>query len=183
MNSGTDDSEVAAHARSHQAFGVTSALNRAGERGLPVPEFTELGYNYKLSDIAAAIMRVQLRRLPDLLARRREIARLYRELLAGLPLRLPTEPADREHAWQSYVVVLDDHDRCEIAAALREQGIGCNIGTYACHAQPVYASRERCPVSLDLFRRGLAIPMHANLTDQQVERVATTLRAALTRTS
>jgi dTDP-4-amino-4,6-dideoxygalactose transaminase len=179
----TDDSEVAAHARSHQAFGVTSALSRAGERGLPVPEFTELGYNYKLSDIAAAIMRVQLRRLPDLLARRRAIAGLYRELLAGLPLRLPAEAADREHAWQSYVVVLDDHDRGEIAAALREQGIGCNIGTYACHTQPVYASRERCPVSLDLFRRGLAVPMHANLTDQQVERVATTLRAVLTRTS
>ena len=178
----TDDAGIAAHARSGQAFGITSALARAVDRGLPVPEFAALGHNYKLSDIAAAIMRVQLRRLPDLVARRREIARHYGQLLADLPLRLPVEPADREHAWQSYVVVLDEHDRGEVATALRARGIGCNIGTYACHVQPVYASAQHCPVSLRLFRDSLAIPMHANLSDQQVERVATALRAVLGRT-
>ncbi|HVV25322.1 MAG TPA: DegT/DnrJ/EryC1/StrS family aminotransferase, partial [Pseudonocardiaceae bacterium] len=148
----TDDAGLAARARSLGAFGIESALTRAGERGLPVPSFTELGHNYKMSDIAAAIMRVQLRRLPDLLARRRRIAAAYRELLAGLPLRLPVEPADRRHAWQSYVVVLDDDvDRGAVAGALRGAGIGCTIGTYACHVQPVYASRQDCPVSRHLF--------------------------------
>jgi dTDP-4-amino-4,6-dideoxygalactose transaminase len=176
----TDDAGIAAMARSRQAFGVASALDRAGRSGLPVPVFAELGHNYKLSDIAAAIMRVQLRRLPDLLARRRKVADAYRDLLGDLPLRLPGQPTDREHAWQSYVVVLpDEFDRGDVATRLRAEGIGCNIGTYACHLQPVYGSDQVCPVSADLFHHGLAIPMHANLTDQQVERVAGTLRAVL----
>lgn len=177
----TDDPAIAAVARSRMAFGIESALTRAGSGGLPVPEFTELGHNYKLSDIAAAIMRVQLRRLPDLLARRRAIAAAYHGLLGDLgTLRLPVEPPDREHAWQSYVVVLADHvDRGAVATRLRAEGIGCTFGTYACHRQPVYASEQVCPVSGHLFDHSLAIPMHANLTDQQVERVAATLRAAL----
>lgn len=178
----TDDAAIAAAARSRQAFGVTSALTRAHEPGLPVPEFAELGHNYKMSDIAAAIMRVQLRRLPDLLAHRRVVAARYHDLLGDLPmLRLPVEPDDREHAWQSYVVRLaDDVDRGAVATALRDRGIGCTIGTYACHLQPVYASTEHCPVSRRHFERSLAIPMHANLTDEQTDRVAKTLRDVLT---
>lgn len=174
----TDDASVAERARSLSAFGIESALTRAGERGLPVPSFTGLGYNYKLSDIAAAIMRVQLWRLPALVARRREIAALYGSLLDGVTV--PVEPADRTHAWQSYVVVLPaECDRGAVAARLREQGIGCNIGTYACHLQPVYASTRACPVSRHLFEHGLALPMHANLSDADVERVARAVKGAL----
>lgn len=178
----TNNAAFAAAARRGQAFGVSSALSRATEQRLPIPEFTEFGHNYKLSDIAAAIMRVQLRRLPTLLSRRAEIAARYHESLADLPmLRLPVEPSDRRHAWQSYVVLLaDEIDRAAVAARLRERGIGCNIGTYACHMQPVYASAQHCPVSRYLFEHGLAIPMHANLTDHQVDRVVATLRDVLT---
>jgi perosamine synthetase len=177
----TDNAEFAAKARKLHAFGIESALTRAGDRGLPVPTFTELGYNYKLSDIAAAIMRVQLRKLPGLVDRRRKIAAGYQDLLGGVPgLRLPVEPADREHAWQTYTVLLDDDmDRGRVASQLRERGIGCNIGTYASHLQPIYGSTADCPVSRQVFEHGLAIPMHANLTDEQVQRVATALRAAL----
>jgi perosamine synthetase len=177
----TDDPAIAATVRSRHSFGITSALARAADDGLPVPVFTELGHNHKLSDVAAAILRVQLRRLPDLLARRRQVAGAYHELLAGLPLRPPVQPPDRTHAWQSYVVLLDDGiDRGAVAGRLRARGVGCTIGTYACHRQPVYRSTQHCPVSADLSDRGLAIPMHANLTDEQVERVAGELRAALT---
>jgi perosamine synthetase len=177
----TDNAEFAAKARKLHAFGIESALTRAGDRGLPVPTFTELGYNYKLSDIAAAIMRVQLRKLPGLVDRRRKIAAGYQDLLGNVPgLRLPVEPADREHAWQTYTVLLDDDvDRGRVAGQLRERGIGCNIGTYASHLQPIYGSTAQCPVSRKVFEHGLAIPMHANLTDEQMQRVATALRAAL----
>lgn len=175
----TDDPKIADIARAQHAFGIESALSRAAG-DLRVPAFTELGHNYKMSDIAAAILRVQLRRLPELLDRRRKVAAAYHELLAGLPLRLPVEPPDREHAWQSYVVVLaDDVDRTEVVARLRAEGIGCTIGTYACHLQPVYASTQHCPVSKHLFEHSLAIPMHANLTHSQVERVAAAVSAAL----
>jgi len=95
-------------------------------------------------------------------------------------LSLPVEPEDREHAWQTYAVLLaEDVDRGAVATHLRERGIGCNIGTYASHLQPLYGDSNPCPVSRTIFERGLAIPMHANLTDEQVERVSATLRAAL----
>jgi len=148
-----------------------------------VPEFTELGYNYKLSDIAAAIMRVQLRRLSALTDRRSKIAASYAQQLGDVPgLTVPVEPDDRQHAWQSYLVTLDpDVDRGAVATELRSRGIGCNFGTYASHLQPVYGETNPCPTSKDLFERHLAIPMHANLTDDAVDRVAAAVRAALAR--
>ena len=79
-------------------------------------------------------------------------------------------------------------DRGRIAAALRGQGIQCNIGTYASHLQPVYAQpdgalpdhaeQKPCPVSADLFNRHRAIPMHANLSDVQLETVSKAGREA-----
>ncbi|HEX4703415.1 MAG TPA: DegT/DnrJ/EryC1/StrS family aminotransferase [Pseudonocardiaceae bacterium] len=177
----TNNAEFAAKARKLHAFGIESALSRAGDGGLPVPTFTELGYNYKLSDIAAAIMRAQLRRQPSLIDRRRKVAAGYQELLGDVPrITLQVEPDDREHAWQTYTVLLDDDvDRGAVATGLRAAGIGCNIGTYASHLQPVYGDTNACPVSRRLFEHNLAIPMHANLTDPQVERVAGTLRQVL----
>jgi dTDP-4-amino-4,6-dideoxygalactose transaminase len=69
--------------------------------------------------------------------------------------------------------------RGAVARELRARGVQCNFGTYASHLQPVYGPTAPCPVSADLFRRHLAIPMHANLTDDEVERVATTVRDAV----
>jgi dTDP-4-amino-4,6-dideoxygalactose transaminase len=177
----TDRDDVAAWATKMHAFGIESALTRADSPDLPVPEFRELGFNYKLSDVAAAIMLVQLQRLPDLLAARRGVAAAYGELLADAEgLTLPVTGADRTHVWQGYVVTLDDGiDRGAVAARLRAQGVQCTFGTYASHLQPVYGSTASCPVSARLFRRQLAIPMHANLTPAQVERVAATLREAV----
>ena len=177
----TDRDDVAARARKAHAFGIVGALDRAGATDLPIPEFDELGYNYKLSDIAAAIMLAQLERLPDLLAARRSVADAYGVLLADLDLvTLPVVAADRTHAWQSYVLTLDPAvERGAVARELRSNGVQCNFGTYASHLQPVYGATAQCPVSADLFRRHLAIPMHANLTEAEVERVATTLRTAV----
>jgi dTDP-4-amino-4,6-dideoxygalactose transaminase len=172
VTTGSDD--VAAFVGKRMCFGVESALARAGQTGLPVPVFDELGYNYKLSDIASAVASVQLRRLPGLVDARSKAAERYAELLGDHELfRLPVELPDRRHPWQSYALTLAPSvDRGAVAQRLRERGIGCNIGTFACHVQPVYASADVCPTSADLFERHLAIPMHANLTDEQLERVA-----------
>lgn len=177
----TDRPEIDALARKVHAFGIESALNRAESTDLPIPQFDVLGYNYKLSDIAAAIMLVQLDRLPQLLAARTAVAAGYAERLAGLDLlTLPTVAPDRTSAWQSYAVTLDPVvDRGAVARYLRENGVQCTFGTYASHRQPVYGSTNPCPVSGDLFDRHLAIPMHANLTDDDLDRVADALRAAV----
>ncbi|BCB91832.1 DegT/DnrJ/EryC1/StrS family aminotransferase [Phytohabitans suffuscus] len=177
----TADPALAADARLRSSFGIGSIFDQAQVVGLPIPRFTEIGYNYKLSDIAAAIMLVQLGRVGELLERRRAVAARYAELLAGEELlTLPHVPQDRTHAWQTYMVTLDPRvDRAGVAAELRARGVGCGHGTWACHLQPVYETKQTCPVSADLFRRNLAIPMHAELTMDQVERVADVLRGAL----
>ena len=162
-----------------RAFGVEPALSRAGSDDLPVPRFTELGWNYKLSDIACAIARVQLDRLGDIVASRGRVAARYQEMLGACELlELPVALPDRTHPWQTYAVTLHEKvDRGRLARLLRQDGIGCNIGAFSCHLQPVYRTDDRCPVAADLYRRQFSIPMHANLTDDEVERVTTALLA------
>jgi dTDP-4-amino-4,6-dideoxygalactose transaminase len=175
------DPAVAADARLRSSFGIGSIFDQAQVVGLPIPEFTEIGYNFKLSDIAAAILQVQIGRIGELLQRRSAVAARYAELLADEELlTLPHVPEDRTHAWQSYMVTLDQSvDRAAVATDLRAQGIGCGHGTWATHVQPVFETKQTCPVSADLFRRNLAIPMHAELSMDQVERVAEVLRTVL----
>jgi dTDP-4-amino-4,6-dideoxygalactose transaminase len=177
----TADPALAADARIKSSFGIGSIFDQGQVIGLPIPVFTEVGYNYKLSDIAAAILLVQLGRIGELLQRRNTVAAQYAELLADEELvTLPTVPADRTHAWQTYMVTLDHSvHRAGVATDLRAQGIGAGHGTWASHLQPVFESKQTCPVSADLFRRNLAIPMHAELTEDQVERVVRALRTAL----
>lgn len=179
----TADPALAADARLRSSFGIGSIFDKARVIGLPIPEFTEIGYNYKLSDIAAAILQVQLGRIGELLDRRHAAATRYGELLKDEELlTVPYVPDDRTHAWQSYFVKLDPSvDRAAVAADLRAHGIGCGHGTWASHLQPVCEAKQSCPVSADLFARHLAIPMHAELTMTQIERVADTLRTALRR--
>jgi len=166
------------HARKLHTYGIAPAIVRDASTELPVPSFDELGYNYRLSDISAAIMRVQVRRLPQLLENRTKAAAGYATLLGDLEqVTLPVELEDRTHPWQSYVLTLDPGlDRGAVALALRSRGVGCNFGTYASHVQPLYGATEACPVSADLFARHIAIPMHANLTDDDVEYVAQVVR-------
>lgn len=177
----TDRSDIDAHTRKLHAFGIESALHRAEYADLSIPEFDELGFNYKLSDIAAAILLVQLGRLPDLLAARRATALQYETLLGDLEdVVLPMTAGDRDHTWQSYVLTLASAvDRGAVARHLRASGVQCTFGTYASHLQPVYGQRPPCPVSAEVFRRHLAIPMHANLTDDDAERVSAAVRAAV----
>lgn len=175
------DLELLARARKLHFFGIESAFSRAEAGGLPVPVFDEMGWNYKMSEIAAAVVLAQLGRLPALLAARRRVAEGYAELLAGVDeVVLPVEAGDRTTTWQSYVLTLAPRvDRRRLAVGLRGRGVQCAIGTYASHLQPVYGKRCVCPVSAGVFRRHLAIPMHANLTDAQVERVAKAVREAV----
>jgi dTDP-4-amino-4,6-dideoxygalactose transaminase len=175
------DPAVAEDARLRSSFGIGSIFDQSQIVGLPIPEFTEIGYNFKLSDIAAAILQIQIERIGELLQRRDAVAARYAELLGDEELlTLPHVPADRTHAWQSYMVTLDQSvDRADVATDLRAQGIGCGHGTWATHLQPVFETKQTCPTSADLFRRNLAIPMHAELSMDQVEEVAHTLRTAV----
>ncbi|WP_394614611.1 DegT/DnrJ/EryC1/StrS family aminotransferase [Lentzea sp. JNUCC 0626] len=174
----TNNPEWDARARKLHTYGIEPAFGREGSNTLPVPTFHELGWNYRLSDVQAAIMNVQLDRLPSLLAARTHVAERYGELLKDVEgIELPVTAPDRTHPWQAYIITIDPSiSRDQVALKLRERGVQCNFGTYASHVQPIYGATEPCPVSADLFRRHLAIPMHANLTDEEVERAAEAVR-------
>lgn len=173
--------ELIEHARKLHTYGIAPAISREGAVGLPIPSFDELGYNYRLSDVQAAIMRVQVRRLPELLASRQRAADAYRAQLSDLEqVALPVALDDRTHPWQSYVItVAPELDRGAVAMALRAAGVGCNFGTYASHLQPLYGGQAALPVSADIFARHIAIPMHANLTEDDITYVADTLRTVV----
>lgn len=177
----TDDDLLAEHARKLHTYGIAPALSREGSTDLPIPSFDEAGYNYRLSDVAAGIMLAQLDRLPTLVARRGATAAAYAERLAPLEgVQAPVSLADRVHPWQSYVITLDpDIDRGRVVGHLRGNGVQCNFGTYASHIQPVYGFEGSLPISADLFTRHLAIPMHANLEESDVDRVVEVLTEAI----
>jgi perosamine synthetase len=174
----TDDAAIAQKVRHASCFGMESAFNRQSADTLAIPAFTSIGYNYKLSDVLAAIASVQLGKLERFTQRRTAIADRYAEMLLDVPgISPPHVPGDRMPTWQSYAVTVEEPlDRDSLAVALRENGIGCNIGTYALHRQDVYGPDvTECPVSDRLFRRHLALPMYADLTEAEQDRVVETL--------
>src|SRR4051812_7082458 len=171
-----------AHARKLHTYGIAPAISREGSSSLPLPSFDEAGFNYRLSDVQAAIMRVQVKRLPTLMAARTRVADTYAQQLADLDLlQLPVELPDRKHPWQSYVLTVDPSlDRGKVALGLRARGVGCNFGTYASHQQPVYGFEGTLPVSASLFERHVAVPMHANLTEDDAVQIAGIVREVVT---
>ena len=144
--------------------------------------FQAAGFNYRLSDILAAVGVAQMRRLDDLLAGRRRIAAWYEERLGDQErLRLPVTPEQCTHTYQSFVVLLDeDVNRDSIIAGLRDEGIETTLGTYALHAQPFFASRldlrggDR-PASYRAYQGSLALPLHPGLSEGDVDMVSSRL--------
>lgn len=178
----TDDDQLAARMRSLSCFGMTSAFARQGSATLDVPHFTDLGYNYKLSDILAAVGRAQLGKLDGFLSERTRLARRYADLLTAVSgVAAPSSPQDRRSTWQTYAVTVDRGvDRGAVALELRRQGVGSNIGTYALSGQEVYGeARHDCPVSADLFARHLAIPLFPGMSDADQRRVVDVLAGAI----
>ncbi len=159
-------------------------------QGRPEPggwlEHVRLGFNYRLSDIAAALGIGQLERLDEILTLRSEVAARYGKLLRGLDVELPCED-DGEHrrSWFVYVVLFPDNAAREAAVATFErEGIGCNRYLPSIHLQPYmrerYGFREgMCPVSEDASSRTLALPFYTALERDAQERVAEALAASL----
>ena len=120
-----------------------------------------------------------MRRLAELLAARERVAEGYAERLAALPVLLPSADEGDRHGWQAYVVQLDRRD--EVMAHLREQGIQCQIGTYALHHLSAYRDQGSFPGADACFDRALALPLHSRLTDSDLDRVADALERLLSK--
>jgi perosamine synthetase len=165
----TDDAELAERVRSYRHHGWS-----------PSDRYDDMpggAFNYRLSDVLCAVGIPQVRRLEELLEARERVAAGYAERLAGLPLLLPSADEGDRHGWQAYVVQLDRRD--EALAALRSQGIQCQIGTYALHRLSAYRDQGSFPGADRCFERALALPLHSRLTDSDLDRVAEALTAVV----
>ncbi len=148
-----------------------------------------LGYNYRLSDINAAIGRVQLGRLDEIVAERNRVVRLYKERLAGEPRIILQKVAPGiEMSWFVFVVRLADRytqaDRDRILTTLTECGIGCNNYFVPIHLQPFFVEQfgyrpGAFPVCEALAARTIALPFHHELTASHVDHVCETFRSLL----
>jgi perosamine synthetase len=178
----TDDEGFAAVCR--------SLRNQGRGEGSGWLEHVRLGYNYRMTEMQAALGLSQLRRLSEFMARRAQVAAWYHELLGDCgAIRLLLEPNPHMGvSWFVYVVILADgfreEDRNTVLQRLREQGIECSNYFPPIHLQPYF--RERFgyrrgdfPVTEAIASRTVALPFHSNLSRQEVGRVATALRAVL----
>ena len=144
-----------------------------------------VGYNYRLSDLHAALGRSQLARIEEKLARRRHIATLYQDQLAdaqGAELVLPR--TETQSAWHLMSVLVDPDRRWDLIAALRQAGIGAAHHYPAAHLQPVYEEllpglAGTCPGAEAYCAAQITLPMFEELSDSQVTHITGTLRDLL----
>ncbi|MCL2872992.1 MAG: UDP-4-amino-4-deoxy-L-arabinose aminotransferase [Betaproteobacteria bacterium] len=185
----TDDDALADQMRCLKFHGLgVDAFDREQQGRKPQAEVVTPGFKYNLTDIQAALALVQLRRLPELNARRAELANLYLEQLRGLPfkpLQAPTYP--HQHAWHLFIVRTDPRDckgltRDALMSGLKERGIGTGLHFRATHTQKYY--RERYPhLSLPNSEwnsaRICSLPLFPDMQDSDVERVVSAMRDIL----
>ncbi len=161
---------------------LVDSLRMLRNHGRSATGHSIIGYNGRMQEVQAAVLRVKLKRFVEWQARRRAIAARYNEALADLPLRLPFEAEDCRHAYHLYMVRLDDRDR--LKAALEDAGVA-----YAIH-YPTPANRQPAmapwglndvvlPVSDRAAEEVLALPIHPMLTDDQIGHVIDTVFRAL----
>jgi|ERR1044071_9854458 dTDP-4-amino-4,6-dideoxygalactose transaminase len=189
ITTGRDD--VAAAIRSMRDHG---AAVRRGEPSFLLPDYDELGYNYRMTDLQGAIGCVQIDRAEHILRERRRRARAYDEALASLSwLRTPHVPSHMEHAYQAYVCLFAPDEpslanvdalearRNSLMAQLDARGIATRQGTHAPVLRSYYRERfgidpARFPNSVIAEKLSIALPLYPQMTDEEQERVIGALR-------
>ena len=185
----TNDEPLAERGRRLRAHGMSAsdfARHRADR--VVIEEYRELGYNYRMTDLQAAVGLAQITRLDAILDRRREVAARYAAALATSEgVQLPASPTATPHTYQSYMIELGPEsgvERDEVMHQLLTAGISTRRGVMAIHREPYYRARFDdidLPVTESAARRTLLLPMSANLTSTEQEYVVEHLLTALKR--
>jgi UDP-4-amino-4,6-dideoxy-N-acetyl-beta-L-altrosamine transaminase len=185
----TNDPRLAARMRRLRSHGIT---REPSEMTVPPdgPWFyqqLELGFNYRITDLQAALGVSQLRRLGAFVARRRELAERYDRLVGDLPVAPLRQHPDSASAWHLYIVRLlaarAGRSRREVFDALRAAGVGVNVHYIPVYRQPAYATMSLgggpWPEADRYYAEALTLPLHAGLSDAQQDAVVEALRRAL----
>jgi UDP-4-amino-4,6-dideoxy-N-acetyl-beta-L-altrosamine transaminase len=186
----TQDAELAARMRRLRTHGITRDHTEmtAPSEGPWYYEQTDLGFNYRLTDIQAALGLSQLQRLDQYVAKRKSLAGSYDTLLADLPVVTPFVHADADSAWHLYVIRLrlgeiqSSHRR--VFERMRAGGIGVNVHYIPVYRQPYYRQYGYSPLdypeSESYYSSAITLPLYPRLSEEEQHRVVDILRDAVT---
>jgi len=188
----TNDPELATRMQLFRSHGTTRDPElMVGEPAGPWDyQQVELGYNYRLTDLHAALGLSQLTRLDEIVERRHELSKVYDEALAGLPLQLPWNHPDTYSALHLYPVRVKTDDPAlggrthrQVFEALRAANIGVNLHYIPVHTQPYYRAMGfeggQFPEAEAYYAEAISLPMYPTLTAEQQERVIAAVKEAL----
>jgi dTDP-4-amino-4,6-dideoxygalactose transaminase len=185
----TQSQELAQKMQLLRSHGITRDLHLLEGKKVGAWHYEQqiLGFNYRMTDIQAALGLSQLQHLEDWLARRRQLATQYDTWFSELPIITPSLVSEVKSAWHLYVIQIKsatlDMTRKEVFSALRAEGIGVNVHYMPVYLQPYYQklgfAQGLCPVAEDYYHHAISIPMYAGLTDEQQAEVIEVLTGIL----
>lgn len=178
------DGGTAARLRRLREHGMdVSAAQRHLSEQPVIEHYLETGYNYRMTDIQAAVGLVQLAKLPRLVARRRELAKRYQQLLSVVPgLRMITDPEYGQTNYQSFWVLLPDNfkvSRDDLLRILADEGVSARRGIMAAHTEPTYghSRAHELPVTEQITTSSLILPLFHEMTDAQQDHVVSVIKS------
>ena len=181
----TDDAELAERMRCFRNHGISTDHRQREMQGTWYYEMQELGYNYRITDIQCALGLSQLKKLPAWLAKRRELAQMYDDLLGETTFSPLSKRPDVGHAYHLYVGrMLEGVDRKMVFQYMRGHGIGVNVHYLPVYLHPYYrqtlgTAPGLCPTAEELYERILTLPLHQAMEETDVSRTVMLLKEAL----
>lgn len=181
----TQDARLAQRMELFRSHGVTRdpALMEWESDGPWYYQQVELGLNYRMTEMQAALGVAQMHRLAEYVDRRNALADRYDALLAGLPLRVPGRLAGARSAFHLYAIRVDAARRRAVFEGLRAEGIGVNVHYIPVHTQPYYRrlgfAPGQFPAAEAYYAQAISIPLYAGLSDGAQDQVVAALRKVL----
>jgi len=185
----TDDTELAERMRLFRNHGIATDHRQRDAQGSWFYEMVELGYNYRITDFQCALGTSQLKKLPQWIERRHEIALKYDKAFTEIkgiePLHVKS---DVNHVYHLYVICVNgdetEVDRGRLFQELRARGVGVNVHYIPIHLHPFYRNRfgtgrGLCPVAEAVYEKILSLPVYPTMTDEDVNMVVSAIQCAL----
>lgn len=173
----TNDPDLAERARALRTHGITRAPDRVRDLDQEPWRYAqvELGFNYRMTDLEAALGQSQLGRLDEFVLTRRQRAGEYIDAFRGTPVRTLWQSPDSNSSWHLMVVQVSQGIRSEVFRSLRAAGIGVNVHYMPIYLQPYYRrlgfEEGYCPAAEDFYGQAISIPLHTQLTPGDQRRV------------
>jgi dTDP-4-amino-4,6-dideoxygalactose transaminase len=142
-------------------------------------DFVVAGYNYRMTDIQAALVNSQMSRFDDILAQKNELAQIYFTEITNSKIKLPSVPIDRNHTWQTFHILLDDSlNQSQVINYFKENNIGVNYGAQCIPAQTFFKNKynldykKEFPNAFKAYQKGIALPLYEKLNKSDIQYIS-----------